>query len=149
MRFYWCDVFTKEKFGGNPLVVFPNAQELTTEKMQKIAKEFNLSETVFVFPPTNTLNCCRLRIFTPNHELPFAGHPTIGTAYILAATGQIPLEKEITKVIFEEGVGEIPITIFSKNKKPIYTQFTAAKLPEIGPEPPSINILATSWSFPC
>ncbi len=146
-KYYWCDVFTEEKFGGNPLVVFPDARGVSTQQMQKIAKEFNLSETVFVLPPENPQNFCRLRIFTPNNELPFAGHPTVGTAYVLAAIGQIPLENEVTKIIFEEGVGDIPITIFSQDKKPFYTQLTAAKLPEIGSAPPSIDILANLLSL--
>lgn len=141
-QFYWCDVFTNQLFGGNPLVVFPDAQGISNDQMQKIAREFNISETVFVFPPHNPKNSYRLRIFTPKGEIPFAGHPTVGTAYILAAIAHIPTKNEITKIIFEEQVGEIPVTIISKNGKPVYTQLTVSSRPEIGPPPPSPEKLA-------
>ena len=78
-RFYTLDVFTDQRFGGNPLAVVLDADALTTERMQAIAAEFNLSETVFVAKPAKSgPNRCKLRIFTPKVELPFAGHPTIG-----------------------------------------------------------------------
>jgi trans-2,3-dihydro-3-hydroxyanthranilate isomerase len=146
-KYYWCDVFTEQKFGGNPLVVFPNAEGISAQEMQQIAREFNISETVFVLPPKNPKNTCRLRIFTPNSEIPFAGHPTIGTAYILGLISAIPLENDLTKIIFEEKIGEIPVSIISKNGKPIYTQLTASQLPEIGEKPPDISILAELLSL--
>ncbi len=146
-KYYWCDVFTEEIFGGNPLVVFPNAEGLSTAKMQQIAREFNISETVFVFPPKNPKNTRCLRIFTPNSEIPFAGHPTVGTAYILGLISAIPLENDLTKIILEEKIGEIPVSIISKNGKPIYTQLSASQLPEIGKNPPSVNILAELLSL--
>src|SRR3954471_23530576 len=103
--FYTADVFTDHIFGGNQLAVFPDARGLNTAQMQQITREFNLSETVFVFPPQQPQHTRQLRIFTPGMEIPFAGHPTIGTAYILAAIGAIALEGELTPIIFEEGVG--------------------------------------------
>ncbi|WLT37740.1 PhzF family phenazine biosynthesis isomerase [Synechocystis sp. B12] len=81
--FYTLDVFTDQLFGGNPLAVFPDAEGLTDGQMQKIAAEINYSETVFVLPPVTETGNFRLRIFTPKRELDFAGHPTIGTAYLL------------------------------------------------------------------
>ena len=82
--YYTADVFSDRIFGGNPLAVFPEASGLTRTQMQKIAAEFNFSETVFVFPPETPQGTKKVRIFTPSTELPFAGHPTVGTAYILA-----------------------------------------------------------------
>lgn len=81
--FVTVDVFTEQRFGGNPLAVFPNAEGLQTAEMQAIAGEFNLSETTFVLPPTTPGHDARVRIFTPKTELPFAGHPNVGTAFVL------------------------------------------------------------------
>src|SRR5579885_2218312 len=89
-RFLTADVFTDRPFGGNPLAVFPDAAGLSTAQMKAVAREFNLSETVFVLPPEDPAHTRLLRIFTPGRELPFAGHPTVGTAYVLAATGLCP-----------------------------------------------------------
>lgn len=140
--FYTLDVFTQTVFGGNPLAVFPEATGLTTTHMQQIAKEFNLSETVFVLPPKNPSHSHRLRIFTPKTELAFAGHPTVGTAYLLAAIGIIPLSAETTKILLEEKVGIVPVEIKSKNGDPIYSALTASKMPEYGPLPPEIAKIA-------
>ncbi len=141
-RFYTADVFTGQLFGGNPLAVFPQAKDLDTDLMQRIAREFNLSETVFVFLPENPAYTRRLRIFTPAAELPFAGHPTIGTAYILASIGAIPLAGERTTIVFEEGVGPVPVTLFAHHGQPLTAQLTAARLPEFGPPPPAPAALA-------
>ncbi|NEZ59011.1 PhzF family phenazine biosynthesis protein [Adonisia turfae] len=146
-RFYTVDVFTKHIFGGNPLAVFPEADGLKPEQMQRIASEFNLSETAFVLPPETTEGTYRLRIFTPGTELPFAGHPTIGTAYVLAAIGKVPLSEDRTTIIFEEGVGDIPVVIHSTNDQPTFAQFSAAQLPEFGPEPPPLAKLASMLSL--
>jgi PhzF family phenazine biosynthesis protein len=80
-RFFTLDVFTQQRFAGNPLAVVLEPTGLGTEAMQAIAREFNLPETVFVLPPANSKHRARLRIFTPARELPFAGHPTVGTRY--------------------------------------------------------------------
>ena len=100
--FYTADVFTDRIFGGNPLAVFPEAAGLSDRQMQQVAAEFNYSETVFVFPPQTSQGTRQLRIFTPQTELPFAGHPTVGTAFVLAAIAQIPLTGDQTQIIFEE-----------------------------------------------
>ncbi|ELR97946.1 PhzF family phenazine biosynthesis protein [Gloeocapsa sp. PCC 73106] len=134
--FYTVDVFTNQIFGGNPLAVIPEAKGLTGEQMQRIAKEFNLSETVFVLPPQNPENSYRLRIFTPQTELPFAGHPTLGTAYILS------LISPVSSLIFEEGVGPITVAIALENGVPVYTELLSAQMPEYGPSPPEIEELA-------
>lgn len=146
-QFYTADVFTDQIFGGNPLAVLPEAQGLTTEQMQQIAREFNFSETVFVLPPEDTRHTRKLRIFTPGVELPFAGHPTVGTAYVLAAIGAIPLTGELTQIVFEEGVGPVPVSIRAKAGQSVSAQLTAARLPEFGPPPPPVADLAASLSL--
>jgi trans-2,3-dihydro-3-hydroxyanthranilate isomerase len=142
MFFCTLDVFTDTRFGGNQLAVFPDARGLDTDRMATIAKEFNLSETVFVFPPENPAHTKRVRIFTPGSELPFAGHPTIGAAHALAVLGHVPLTGDLTKIVFEEGVGPVPISIRSRNGVPVFAELSVAKLPEVGPPPPSRSALA-------
>jgi trans-2,3-dihydro-3-hydroxyanthranilate isomerase len=131
-KFYTADVFTDQVFGGNPLAVFSDASGLDDATMRRIAREFNLSETVFVLPADDPGHTKKLRIFTPASELPFAGHPTVGTAFVLAKIGALPLEGERVKVVFEEGVGPVPVSIFLKDGQPISAQLTAAKLPAPG-----------------
>jgi trans-2,3-dihydro-3-hydroxyanthranilate isomerase len=107
-RFIQVDVFTDRPFGGNPLAVFPEAEGLTTEEMQHLAAEMNLSETTFVLPPRAPEADFRVRIFTPRKELPFAGHPVIGTHWTLAHLGRVRLHEPVTQVRFELGVGVLP-----------------------------------------
>jgi trans-2,3-dihydro-3-hydroxyanthranilate isomerase len=92
-QFYQVDVFTSERFGGNPLAVFVDGDGIDGAIMQKIAREMNLSETTFVLRPTSASAAVRLRIFTPGRELPFAGHPTLGTAFVLHSHGRIRDER--------------------------------------------------------
>jgi hypothetical protein len=107
LHYYLVDVFTDRLFGGNPLAVFTDANGISTALMQSIARELNLSETTFVLPAEMPGTDYRLRIFTPASELPMAGHPTVGTAFVLAR------EKMITGplVTFGEGVGLVPVTL--------------------------------------
>jgi len=146
-RFYTVDVFTDRAFGGNQLAVFPDARGLRTEQMQTIAREFNLSETTFVLPSETPDHDFRLRIFSPNRELPFAGHPTVGSAFVLAAAGVVPVNGESVRIVFEEGVGSIPVEIRANEDGPYFTQLTAAKLPEFGPPPPPTEHLAAMLSL--
>jgi trans-2,3-dihydro-3-hydroxyanthranilate isomerase len=148
LQFHTADVFTDKLYGGNPLGVIPDARGLTDAQMLSITREFNYSETTFVLPPSDPTNTRQLRLFTPARELPFAGHPTVGTAFVLAATQQIPLSGDETEIIFEEGVGPVPVTIRSKGGIPFFTQLTAAKLPEIGAAPPTVSRLAEVLSLP-
>ncbi len=145
-RFYTVDVFTDRIFGGNPLAVFPDAAKIPEETLQSIALELNLSETVFVYPPADTANTRRVRIFTPTAELPFAGHPTVGCAFALAALGEIELAGE-TRIVLEEGVGPVPVLIRGEFMKPAFAQLSVAKLPEIGPPPPGRTHLAEMLSL--
>ncbi|ETW92851.1 MAG: hypothetical protein ETSY1_41830 [Candidatus Entotheonella factor] len=146
-RFYTADVFTSQAFGGNPLAVFPDAEDLATDDMQRIANEFNLSETVFVQPPEDAKHTKKLRIFTPQRELPFAGHPTVGTAVVLASIGAITCSSPETSVVFEEGVGPIPITIRTAEGQAAYAQFSVAQLPEFGPPAPPPEAVAAALSL--
>lgn len=104
-HFLQVDVFTDHAFGGNPLAVFPDAAGLDSAQMQRIAQEMNLSETTFVFPPEHPDADFKVRIFTPEIEMPFAGHPVIGTHWVLAHLGRVPLQEPETTVRFELGVG--------------------------------------------
>ncbi|MDQ4077710.1 MAG: PhzF family phenazine biosynthesis protein [Chloroflexota bacterium] len=146
-QFYTADVFTGRIFGGNPLAVFPEAQSLEKEQMQLVAREFNLSETVFVLPPEDARHTRRLRIFTPAAELPFAGHPTVGAAFVLATIGEIDLAGEVTQIVFEEGVGPVEVAIRTENGEPVFTQLSVAKLPDYGPPLPPIAEIARALSL--
>ena len=146
-RYYTADVFTDHPFGGNQLAVFPDARGLTPQQMQAIAREFNYSETTFVFPPQDAAHTRWVRIFTPGAEMPFAGHPTVGTAHVLAAIGEIALAGDVTRIVLEEGVGPVPVAITARQGKPVFAQLTAAKLPEFGPPPPSTAIIASVLSL--
>ena len=141
-RFYTTDVFTERIFGGNPLAVFPRAQGLSPAQMQRIAGELNLSETAFVTPPEDTAYTQRVRIFTPRVELPFAGHPTIGTAFVLAATGQVALSGEQTQMVFEEQVGSVRVDVQAQDGQPVSARLWAAQMPEFGPPTPGRRELA-------
>lgn len=102
-RFATLDVFTNARFGGNPLAVFPDADGLSDAEMQSLAREFNCSETTFVLPPSDPANTARVRIFTPATELPFAGHPNVGTAWALREAGLGDAFR------FEEGAGLVRV----------------------------------------
>ena len=141
-QFYTCDVFTDSAFGGNQLAVFPDAAGIPEELLQPIAREFNFSETTFVDAPTVAGATKKVRIFTPGGELPFAGHPTIGTAVTLARIGAIPMTGAATKIILEEKVGLVPVTIRATNGVADFAQLTAAKLPEFTHTVPSAETLA-------
>ena len=144
-RYLTCDVFTDRAFCGNPLAVLPDARGLTEAQMQSIAREFNYSETTFVLPPDDPRHAARVRIFTPGGELPFAGHPTLGTAFVLASTGALP--PEARQIVFEEGVGPVPVAIFRDGGRVTHCRLTAARLPEAGPPPPGLAALARMLSL--
>ena len=129
-RYHTADVFTDSPFGGNQLAVLPDARGLSDAQMQAIAREFNYSETVFVFPPDNPSHTRKLRIFTPGGELPFAGHPTVGTAHVLAEIGEIALSGYETRIVFEEGAGPVPVLIRARDGRPAFAQLGAPRPPE-------------------
>jgi trans-2,3-dihydro-3-hydroxyanthranilate isomerase len=143
--FAYCtaDVFTEQPFGGNQLAVFPDARGIPEQRLLDVTREFNYSETTFVYPPSDAANTRRVRIFTPGGEVPFAGHPTVGTAHVLAAIGEIPLTGDTTRIVFEEKVGPVPVTIHARDGQPVFAQLSVARLPELGPPPPSREAIAT------
>lgn len=146
-RYVTADVFTDHMFGGNQLAVFPDASDIAPELMPRIAREFNFSETTFVLPPTDPKHTRRVRIFTPGGELPFAGHPTIGTAHVLASVGAIELTGRETHIVLEEGVGPVPVLIRAERGKPVFAQLTVAQLPQVGAPPPDARTLAAMLSL--
>jgi trans-2,3-dihydro-3-hydroxyanthranilate isomerase len=142
VRFITTDVFTSVRFGGNQLAVIPDARGIAEDQLLPIAREFNYSETTFVYPPEQPGHTRRVRIFTPGGEVPFAGHPTVGTAVVLAATGEIPTGPGDTHIVFEENVGPVPVVIRGVHAGGGWAQLSAAKMPEIGPPVPSRSMLA-------
>ncbi len=147
VRFITADVFTNRPFTGNQLAVLPDARAIPEEVLLPIAREFNYSETTFVYPPENPAHARRVRIFTPGAEVPFAGHPTIGTAVVLAAIGEIPLDGGETRIILEEKVGSVPVTVRARNGLATGAELSVAKLPEVGPPPPPRTTLAELLSL--
>jgi len=117
-RFVQVDVFTDRVFGGNPLAVFLDGRGLDDAVMQQIAREMNLSESVFLFPPSRPDCVAALRIFTPARELPFAGHPTIGTAWVLAAHGMAPPGS--ARFVLEEKIGPVPVELEGSLSRPAF-----------------------------
>jgi trans-2,3-dihydro-3-hydroxyanthranilate isomerase len=109
--FVLVDVFTNRPFGGNQLAVFPDAAGIAEETMQQLAREFNFSETTFVLPPADSSSTCRVRIFTPRQELPFAGHPTVGTAAVLASMSDGEAARQF---VFVEGIGPVTVAVESE-----------------------------------
>jgi trans-2,3-dihydro-3-hydroxyanthranilate isomerase len=140
-RYLVLDVFTDTAYGGNPLAVLPEAEGLTEIQMQRIAREFNLSETAFVRPPRNRGETHRLRIYTPARELPFAGHPTVGAALALAEEGWPEDE-----FVFGEGIGPVRVSL-RQQKQGRSAWLWAAKMPELGPGPPPVDALAALVSL--
>jgi len=114
VSFHRVNVFTDKYFSGNPLVVIPDALGLEDVEMQLIAKEMATSETTFVFPPESREAAYKVRIFTPNAEIPFAGHPSLGTAYVMAELGRLPVTEPVTIINQELKVGVLPLEIFLK-----------------------------------
>jgi trans-2,3-dihydro-3-hydroxyanthranilate isomerase len=142
-QFYTLDVFTDVALAGNPLAVVLDSEGLDDTRMQAIAREFNLAETVFVQEPRNPVDTARLRIFTPARELPFAGHPTVGTAVLLAHL-RAPelLAREDLRIVLEEQVGDVVCVARHRKGKAMAAYFTLPRLPEPGGEAPSDEILA-------
>ena len=138
-RFVQLDVFTEEAFAGNPLAVFPDGEGIAGDQMLRIAREMNLSETVFVLTPEAAKEQSpqalrRLRIFTPTQELPFAGHPVVGTWNLLAREGVVPKPESgsgWTRIHQQIGIGTLPVDIEFKDGEPKQVVMTQSK-PQIG-----------------
>jgi trans-2,3-dihydro-3-hydroxyanthranilate isomerase len=122
-RYITVDVFTDRAFGGNPLAVVLDAGGLSTAQMQAIASEFNYSETTFVLPPRDAAHDAQVRIFTVNKEIPFAGHPNVGTAFVLATQAAKPP----ARLEFEEGAGLVPVAILQEEGSAVGAELTAPR----------------------
>ena len=128
LTFHTLDVFTSRRFGGNPLAVVLDADHLSTEQMQTITREFNLSETIFVMKPENPANTAKVRIFFPGGEMPFAGHPTVGCAVLLAEMKYKAGCSFETEIRLEENAGLVPVKVSRIGDHP-RAQFTAPVVP--------------------
>ena len=133
LKLHTLDVFTERRFGGNPLAVVHDADELDGKEMQVIARELNLSETVFLLKPANPAHSAKVRIFTPGRELPFAGHPTIGTAILLAELRKMLANGDGERdaiIVLEEGIGTVRVGVRLRAGQAPFAEFDAPKLPE-------------------
>jgi trans-2,3-dihydro-3-hydroxyanthranilate isomerase len=139
-RFVTLDVFTDRRFAGNPLAVVLDPDGLTTEGMQAIAREFNYPETVFVFAPADSAHRARVRIFTPGREMPFAGHPTVGTAVLL---GRLDGGRAPREIVLEEGIGPVHCAVEPIDDRHGRARFTLPQLPtDAGAAPDAATIVA-------
>ena len=145
LKFYTLDVFTETRFGGNPLGVVLNADALPAGLMQTIASELNLSETVFLQKAVNPAHSARIRIFTPAIELPFAGHPTIGTGILLAQlqTTNAAGDQDAL-VVLEETIGVVRVGVRMRKGKAAHAEFDTPRLPELAGEAPGTERLAAA-----
>jgi trans-2,3-dihydro-3-hydroxyanthranilate isomerase len=145
LKFHTLDVFTGRRFGGNPLAVVHEADHLSTEQMRAITREFNLSETIFVMAPKNRANTAKVRIFFPGGEMPFAGHPVVGCAVLLAELAhEGPFE---TEVRLECNAGLVPVKV-SRNAGATRAQFTAPVTPLSVKVPlPGVELVARALSL--
>lgn len=144
-RFVTLDVFTQTRFAGNPLAVVLESDGLDKSGMQAIAREFNLAETVFVMQPSNQNNRAMLRIFTPAVELPFAGHPTVGTAVLLGCMSGY--NRGAHQIVLEETVGLVRCTVEAQGKERGRASFVLPRLPERTGEGANVNEAAAALSL--
>lgn len=146
LHYHLVDVFTDRTFGGNPLAVITNGRGVSAETMQAVAKEFNLSETTFVLPPDDPRHDWRVRIFTPAHELPMAGHPTVGTTFVLAREHMIARGERETHIVLEEGVGPVPVRVEFEHGEPVFAEMSQP-LPTFGLRPDARGAVARMLSL--
>jgi trans-2,3-dihydro-3-hydroxyanthranilate isomerase len=135
-QYYICDVFTERRFGGNPLAVLPKADGLSDHQMQQITREFNFSESAFVFP-AKAGQTRHVRIFTPAAEIPFAGHPNVGTAFVLATAGEFGEINSSLAVTFEEEAGLVSVAIRAEQRKIVSCELTAPQSFSLGKTVPA------------
>jgi trans-2,3-dihydro-3-hydroxyanthranilate isomerase len=147
LNFVTVDVFTSTQFVGNPLGIVLNAEGLSSGEMQAIAAEFNLAETTFVLPPKDPANTAEVRIFTPRYEMPFAGHPNVGTAFALARAGK-SYGRAIGSdgVIFEEKAGLVPISFLKEGTNVVGTRLASPQPLAVGAEVP-VELIASACSL--
>lgn len=142
-RYHMLDVFTAQVGGGNPLAVVENAEGLSSNEMLAIANKFGVSETVFLLPPDNPMHNAKLRIFTPTVEVPFAGHPTIGTAILLASQRYGAIERAQDVIVaLEEKTGTVRVGVKLRPEGLAFAEFDTPNLPEQGGAPPDLDALS-------
>ncbi|MEQ1439189.1 PhzF family phenazine biosynthesis protein [Fontimonas sp. SYSU GA230001] len=143
LPYHILDVFTDTPYAGNPLAVVLQADALSPAQMLAVAREFNLSETVFVRAPRAATAAAQLRIYTPARELPFAGHPTVGAACLLSELGLAPQAgDEEARFVLEEGIGPVAVGVRRRAGQAPYAELTTAQLPEYGPTPDEAAVAA-------
>ena len=143
LEYTTLDVFTRDRFGGNPLAVVFDADRLDDTQMQRIAREFNLSETVFLMQPGNPSHSAAVRIFTPLNELPFAGHPTVGTAVLLAERRAGAISDEHDAIVtLEQKIGVVRVGVRLKPNEAGFAEFDAPKRPKDAGALPPVEKLA-------
>jgi len=145
-RFVIADVFTETAFGGNQLAVFPDGRGLPDRAMQALAREFNFAETTFILPPQDPRHARRVRIFTPKTELPFAGHPTVGTAAVLARLGLVRISGGAATIVLEEGIGPITVEVQLRGEA-TFARFTTEKEVESPSTRPPREAVAAALSL--
>ncbi|PVB61664.1 PhzF family phenazine biosynthesis protein [Labrenzia sp. 011] len=147
-RYAILDVFTNTSLSGNPLAVVLDSEGLSDEQMQKIAGEFNLSETVFVFPPEQPGQSASMRIFTPKLELPFAGHPTVGTAILMATDrfGEITGEQD-SVVVLKQKIGPIRCAVILRENAAAFAEFDVPNLPEPAGPTHNVDVIAAALNL--
>jgi len=144
LRFYTVDVFTSDRYSGNPLAVVLGADELNDQQMLAIAGEFNLSETTFVCKPKDSANTANVRIFTPKAEMPFAGHPNVGTAWVLANFGKsLGFEAKDNGFVFEEIAGLVPVDLLETDGEVNGARLTSPQPLDVGTEVP-VDVVAAA-----
>jgi len=146
LEFITVDVFTEQRFGGNPLAVILDGRGLATAQMQAIAAEFNLAETTFVLPPKDAAHTAEVRIFTPRAELPFAGHPNVGTAFVLASRGDCHGRAVGDSLVFEEKAGLVRVDVLRHGGSPVGARLTAPQ-PLQRSEDIAPDVVATACSL--
>jgi trans-2,3-dihydro-3-hydroxyanthranilate isomerase len=145
-RYVTADVFTDRMFGGNPLAVVLDARDLSTSQMQAIACEFNYSETTFVLPPADPAHTAKVRIFTPRTEVPFAGHPNIGTAFLLAREREARGETAVDGFLFEEAAGLVPLRLIREGGDLVGAELRTPELLSVG-SPVAVDAAAKCLSL--
>lgn len=147
MRYLTLDVFTDRAFGGNQLAVFPDATDIPEEWLLPITREFNFSEVTFVYPAKDARHARTVRIFTPEKEMPFAGHPIIGTAAALALAEEALGGATTGTLVLDLKIGTVPVDVRVEGEGLAWAELTVAKLPEVGPSVPTLNTMAEILSL--
>src|ERR1700710_2326907 len=144
LQFETVDVFASDRFSGNPLAVVLNAEGLSTGQMQAVAAEFNLAETTFVLPPKDAAHTAEVRIFTPRGEMPFAGHPNVGTAFVLARAGtSYGRTIAADRVVFEEKAGLVPISMLKDGATIVGARLASPQALSVGSDIP-VELIASA-----